>query len=316
MQKLTEQNGKNLSFIQRERRLWFRGWEPFLILLPVLIYYIIFHYIPMYGVLIAFKDFRIHQGIMGSEWVGFKWFASFFRTPDFFKLIRNTVMINVIGLFLGFPAPIILAIMLNEVRHSLYKRTIQTISYLPHFVSIVIIAGMMVNFLSPRSGIINILLGRIFGIKPIHFLAKPGYFWWIFTGMNIWKNIGWGSIIYIAAITGIDPAVYEAAIVDGAGRFRRIRHVTLPGIMPTVIILLILNMGRMLSVGAESIILLYNPAIYETADVISTFVYRRGLLGGDYSFAAAVGLFNSVINLLLLFGANRLSRKVIGTSLW
>lgn len=270
----------------------------------------------MYGVLIAFKDFRIHQGIMGSEWVGFKWFASFFRTPDFFKLIRNTVMINVIGLFLGFPAPIILAIMLNEVRHSLYKRTIQTISYLPHFVSIVIIAGMMVNFLSPRSGIINILLGRIFGIKPIHFLAKPGYFWWIFTGMNIWKNIGWGSIIYIAAITGIDPAVYEAAIVDGAGRFRRIRHVTLPGIMPTVIILLILNMGRMLSVGAESIILLYNPAIYETADVISTFVYRRGLLGGDYSFAAAVGLFNSVINLLLLFGANRLSRKVIGTSLW
>lgn len=304
------------GFFSTQARTVLKGRYVLLLLLPGLVYYVVFHYLPMYGVVIAFQDFRVTRGILRSPWVGLKWFIQFFRNPDFPNLIRNTLAINVIGLVLGFPAPIILAVMLTEVKNEGFKRTVQTVSYLPHFISTVIIAGMVVNFLSPRSGIVNILLNSLLGIKPIHFMAKPEYFWWIYTAMNIWKGVGWGSIIYIAAISGIDPCLYEAAIVDGAGRFGRIRHVTIPGILPTIAILLILSIGRMLDVGAESIILLYNPVVYETADVISTFVYRRGLLGGDHSFATAVSLFNSAVNLLLLIGANRLSRKITGSSLW
>lgn len=287
-----------------------------LLLAPGFIYYVVFHYIPMYGVVIAFQDYRITRGFTDSEWVGLKHFVAFFNYNAFPKIIRNTIMINIVNLVLGFPVPIILAVMISEVKNSGFRRTIQTITYLPHFISVVIIAGMVVTFLSPRFGVINLLLNRVLGIEPIHFLTHSEYFWLIHAGMNVWKGAGWGSIIYIAAIAGVNPELYEAAIVDGAGRFRRIWHITLPAIRPTIMILLILNLGRMLTVGAESILLLYNPTIYDTADVISTFVYRRGLLGAQWSFATAVGVFNSVINLILLTFANYASSKTTGSALW
>jgi putative aldouronate transport system permease protein len=303
-------------FLKRKWQEIVRAKYLLLLLTPGFVYYVIFHYLPMYGVVIAFQDYRITRGVFDSDWVGFKHFIAFFNYNAFPKIMRNTIMINVVNLVLGFPIPIILAIMITEVPNSAFRRTIQTITYLPHFISVVIIAGMVITFLSPRFGIINLIINRVFGLEPVHFLTHPEYFWFIHAGMNIWKGAGWGSIIYIAAISGVNPELYEAAIVDGAGRFRRIWHITLPAIRPTIMILLILNLGRMLTVGAESILLLYNPTIYDTADVISTFVYRRGLLGAQWSFATAVGVFNSLINLILLSFANYASSRTTGSSLW
>ncbi|OGO80284.1 MAG: sugar ABC transporter permease [Clostridiales bacterium GWC2_40_7] len=291
-----------------------------LIVLPGLLYYLIFNYLPMFGLVIAFKDYRVSAGFLEGDWIGFKHFVDFFKDPYFFKLLRNTFAINLYNLILGFPLPIILALLLNEVRVNSFKRIVQTISYLPNFISIVIVSGMVINFLSPQTGIVNLLLKGIFGIEPISFMTKPEYFWGIFTLMNVWKTLGWNSILYIAAISGVNLALYDAAVVDGASRFRRIWHVTLPSISPTIIIVLILTIGQMLKVGAEPIILMYNPTIYETADVISTYVYRAGFgtenISPNYSFATAVGLFNSVVSLVLLYSANLISRKFSETSLW
>ncbi|OPA79441.1 sugar ABC transporter permease [Paenibacillus selenitireducens] len=291
-----------------------RNWMIYLLALPVIAYYLIFHYGPMYGLQIAFKDFSPARGIWGSPWVGFKHFMSFFDGIYFWRLIRNTLLINIYELVFAFPAAIILALLLNEIRGMMFKRWVQTISYLPHFISIVVVAGMMFDFLS-RDGLINQLLGFI-GITPIDFLKEAGWFRFLFVSSGIWQGIGWGSIIYLASIANIDPTLYEAAKIDGANRWRQTFHITIPGIMPTIVIMLILNMGNMLSVGSDKVLLLYNPLTYETADVISTYVYRKGILEASYSFTAAVGLFNSVISFILIVSANAISKRVSENKLW
>lgn len=287
----------------------------YLMFLPVALYYLIFKYAPMFGLVIAFKDYNAFVGILGSKWVGMKYFDQFIHSMYFGRLIRNTLAISFLDLLVNFPAPIILALMLNEVQHKRLKSVVQTISYLPHFVSTVVIVGILVNFLSLSTGLINNILAAV-GLQRVHFLAEPRYFWPIFTLMNVWRSVGWSSIIYIAALSGIDPTLYEAAVVDGAGRWRQLFCVTLPALLPTIVTLLIMRVGHVLDVGYEAIILMYNPQIYETADVISTYVYRRGLIDADYSFAAAVGLFQSLVGMLMVMGANALSRKLTETSLW
>jgi putative aldouronate transport system permease protein len=286
----------------------------YIMLLPVITYYIVFHYVPLYGAQIAFKNFTPSKGIWSSPWVGFKYFEEFFNSYYFERLLRNTVLISLYDLIFGFPAPIILALLLNEIKSNIFKRTVQTVTYLPHFISLVVICGMIIDFLA-RDGLVNNILNR-FGIESIPFMIKPEWFRTIYVASNIWQGIGWGSIIYLAALSNIDPQLYEAATIDGAGRFRQVLHVTLPGILPTVVIMLILRLGQMLNVGSEKILLLYNTSTYETADVISTFVYRKGILEASYSYSTAIGLFNSVINFALLVIANFISRKATETSLW
>ena len=277
-------------------------------------YYLIFHYWPMYGASIAFKTYRPSLGIWGSPWVGLENFMSFFSSAYFFRVVYNTIAISVLELVFGFPAPIILALLLNEIRSAPFKRLVQTITYIPHFISIIVVCGILVDFLS-YNGLINNMIVSMGGSRTI-FLLEAKYFRTIYVSSGIWQGVGWGTIIYLSALSNIDLELYDAAVVDGAGRLRQTWHVTLPGILPTVMILLILRIGGIMSVGQEKILLLYNPNTYETADVISTYVYRRGLLGGDFSFASAVGLFNSAINFTLLILANKLSKKVTESSLW
>ena len=271
----------------------------------------------MFGVLIAFKDIKVFRGlgsILSAPGVGFKYFELYLSDPYFWTLVRNTVVIQVLGLAVGFPAPIILALMLNEVRGVAFKRTIQSITYLPHFISLVVICGMIVNFVA-TDGVVNNFLAFL-GFPRTSFLVRPGWFRPIYIGSDVWQHVGWGSIIYLAALTAVDPQLYEAAALDGAGRLRQLRHITWPGILPTVVILFILAMGRIMEVGYQKIILLYTGATYETADVIATYVYRRGLIQSDFSYATAVGLFTSVIGIVFVISANRISRSLGETSLW
>jgi putative aldouronate transport system permease protein len=291
-----------------------RNWSLYLLVLPVVVFYALFCYKPMYGALIAFKDFSPSRGFADSEWVGFEHFVRFFNSPYFIRLLRNTFLISFYNLLFGFPAPIILALLLNEVRNQVFKRTIQTISYLPHFISIIVVAGMLVNFSMSR-GIFNDMI-VFFGGTRSGLLANPALYRGIYVASDIWQGVGWGTIIYLSALSAIDMQLYEAAMLDGAGRIRQLFHITLPCISPTIIILLILRIGSLLSVGYEKTILLYNPATYETADVISSYVYRAGILEQNWSYSTAIGLFNSVINFTLLFIANGLSRRFSETSLW
>jgi len=291
-----------------------RHWSIYLMALPVIAYYAIFQYGPMYGLQIAFKDFQPTKGIAGSPWVGFEHFRSFFNGIYFWRLIKNTLLINAYDLLFGFPAPIVLALLLNEIRGRFFKRFVQTVSYLPHFISIVVVAGMMADFLS-RAGLVNQILSA-FGMTPVDFLKEAGWFRFLFVSSGIWQSVGWGSIIYLAAITTIDSTLYEAARIDGAGRWKQTLHVTLPGIMPTIAILFILQMGHMMTVGSEKVLLLYNPLTYSTADVISTYVYRKGVLEASYSFTAAVGLFNSVVSFILIVAANSATRRLGDNKLW
>ncbi len=286
----------------------------YIMLIPVVAYYILFMYVPMYGLQIAFKDFSPGTGMWNSPWVGLKHFENFFNSYYFWRLLRNTILLSLYELLFAFPASIILALLLNELRSNRLKRTVQTITYMPHFISIVVIAGMMVDFLS-RDGLINDVIAW-FGFERTAFLGEQSWFRTIFVSSNIWQNVGWGSIIYLSAMSSIDPSLYEASRVDGANRWRQTFSVTLPGIMPTIVILLILQIGSFMSVGAEKILLLYNSATYETADVIGTFLYRKGILEADYSYSAAVGLFNSIINFTLLVLANAISRKTSENNLW
>lgn len=286
----------------------------YLMALPVLAYYLLFHYAPMYGASIAFRHYIPSRGIQASAWVGLKHFDSFFRSYYFERLIRNTLLISLYSIVFGFPAPILLALLLNEVKCSWYKRTVQTVTYLPHFLSMTVICGMILNFFA-SGGVVNSILTALGGEKRA-FLLDPGYFRSIYIGSDIWQGVGWGSIVYLAALSGIDPALYEAARIDGANRFRQAVHITIPGILPTIVVLFILRVGSMMNVGHEKIILLYNNMIMETADVISTFVYRKGLLDANYSYSAAVGLFNSAINFGLVVLTNALSRAVKQTTLW
>jgi len=291
-----------------------RHWFVYLLAVPVIAYYALFHYGPMYGLLIAFKDFQPSSGIWRSPWVGFEHFESFFNGIYFWRLIRNTILINVYELLFGFPAPIVLALLLNEIRVRLFKRVVQTVSYLPHFISIVVVTGMMFDFLS-RTGFVNQLLGS-FGIEPIDFMKEASWFKFLYVSSGIWQGIGWGSIIYLAALATIDPTLYEVSRIDGASRWKQAWHVSIPGIMPTIAILFILQMGNMLTVGSEKVLLLYNPLTYSTADVISTYVYRKGILEASYSYTAAVGLFNSVISFLLIVAANAFSKRISENKLW
>ncbi|WP_241243069.1 ABC transporter permease [Paenibacillus whitsoniae] len=286
----------------------------YVMLVPVLLYYVVFHYVPMYGAIIAFKDFSPRLGIWGSDWVGFEHFQAFFTGPYFWRTMKNTVLISFYQLLFGFPAPIVLALLLNEVKHALFKRTVQTVTYMPHFISLIVICGILKDFTSSE-GVINDIVAFFGGTRET-FLLDPSFFRTIYVSSGIWQNIGWGTIIFLAALTGIDQEQYEAARIDGAGRWKQMLNVTLPGLMPMIIILLILDIGRMMNVGFEKIILLYNPGTYETADVISSYVYRVGLQDFNYSFSSAVGLFNAAINFALLISSNWLSRKFNETSLW
>ena len=286
----------------------------YLMAAPVIAYFIIFHYIPIWGLVISFQDYVPMKGIWGSEWIGIKNFIDFFNSYYFWRLIKNTLTINIANLIFGFPAPIVFALLLNELKNGLFKRSIQTISYIPHFVSIMVVCGILINF-TASEGLFNDII-QFFGGDRSNLLRQPEMFVPIYVGSEIWQRIGYSSIIYLAAISSINPELYEAAYMDGANRLKQAVHITLPGIMSTIIVLLLLRMGKMLSVGFEKIILLYNPSIYKTADVISSFVYRKGLLDTDYSYATAVSFFNSFMNLLLLMIANTLSRRLSETSLW
>lgn len=286
----------------------------YLMLLPVIVYYLLFCYKPMYGILIAFKDFSPRKGIFGSPWAGFKYFEQFFTGPYFYRTLRNTVVINLLNLIINFPAPIILALLLNEIKDGIFKRSVQTITYMPHFISTVVIAGLVKTLLS-YNGILTDLY-VFFGGTRESLISMPQFFRTIYVLSDMWQGIGWGTIIYLAAISGVDRELYEAARVDGANRLRQAFSVTIPSIMPTIIILLIMRIGNMMSLGHEKIILLYNPNTYETADVISSYVYRVGIEQGSFSYSTAVGLFNSAVNFLLVVGANKFSKKVSETSLW
>jgi ABC-type polysaccharide transport system, permease component len=284
--------------------------SAYILVAIVITYYVLFHYMPMYGVIIAFKNFSPGLGIWGSEWTGLDNFKMFFGSDYSWRVIRNTLQISFYTLVFGFPVPIILALSINEVRSAKFKKLVQTFSYLPHFISTVVICGMLVDFFS-RGGLFSTMLGM-----DENLLALPEFFKTIFVGSGIWETAGWSTILYLAALTNIDTSLYEAAKIDGAGRFKQTLAVTIPGIMPTIATLLILQIGRVMSVGFEKIILLYNPLTYETADVISSFVYRKGLIEFNYGYSTAVGLFNSVINFVMVIIANTLSRRLNETSLW
>ena len=292
-----------------------KNWDLYLLILPVIIYFIVFKYWPMYGVQIAFKDFIGNKGIWGSPWVGFKHFKRFFNSYYFTRLIANTLGMSLYSLLIGFPIPIVLALMMNEVKNDKFKKTVQTVTYAPHFLSNVVVVGMLIAFLSPRNGIVN-QLRILVGGESIFFMGEPAWFKSLYVWSGVWQNAGWSSIIYMAALAGIDPELYEAAIVDGATKMQRLWNITLPGIVPTIIIMLILNLGSIMNIGFEKVFLMQNDMNMKASDVISTYVYRSGLLGAEYSFSAAVGLFNSVINFILLIAVNNISRRVGETSLW
>ena len=282
--------------------------DLYLLVIPVLVFYGLFHYVPMYGAVIAFQNFRPALGIAESDWVGFMHFRDFFGSMFFQRVVWNTIRISLLGLIFVFPAPIILALLINEVKNKYFARAVQTITYMPFFISMVVVAGIIRIFVG-STGVITQLLSP-FGVPARNMLDNLSYFLPILVVSEIWQTVGWGSIIFLAALQGIDQEQYEAAAIDGAGRWKQTIHVTIPGIMTTIIILFILRMGTMLSVGAERILLLYSPMVFEVADVISTFVFRRGLLEFQWSYAAAVNLFNSVVNVFFLVAANQISRRV------
>lgn len=312
-------NGRPEAPQKRKGRFarFFSQWDIQLMVWPALLLIFVFSYIPMYGVLMAFQDYSIFNGFLQSPWVGLKHFQMFFEAPEFFNVMRNTIVISLLKFFIGFPAPIILALMLNEVRHMFFKRVVQTVSYLPHFMSWVIVSGLVMSMLSTDNGSVNILLEKMNLIdQPISFLSIPELFWTILVSTGVWKEIGFGSIVYLAAIAGIDPSMYEAASIDGASKFKQVYLITIPSIMPVVIIFMILAIGNLLNAGFEDILLLaVNPVLREVSDVVDTYVYRVGLQNSRYSYATAVGLFKAVISVGLLTMANYIARRA-GSSLW
>lgn len=311
--KKNKENKKNNTLAKR----YFRQFDLQLMVIPGLLFILIFNYVPMYGVLMAFQDYNIFEGMAGSEWVGLKHFERFFNDPHFLEIMRNTLVLSSLKILIGFPAPIILALMLNEVRHMMFKRTVQTITYLPHFLSWVIVAGFATSILATDNGSLNIVLEKINLIdEPISFLSIPEYFWSIIIGTNLWKSIGFASIVYIAAISGVDPQLYEAASLDGASKFKQMFLITIPSIMPIIVIFFILEIGNLLNAGFEDLLLLgSNPVLREVSEVIDTYVYRVGISNGLYSYATAIGLFKAVISVGLLTLANQIARRS-DNSLW
>lgn len=301
-----------MRFIAKDYR---RHKYLYFMIAPVILYYFIFHYVPMYGAIIAFKNYRIADGFLGSSWAGFSHFISFFDSYYFWRLLKNTLLLNVYMLLFSFPAPILFALLINEIAGKKFKSLVQTVTYLPHFISLIVICGMITQFVAREGVVTDILVW--FGMDRTALLGHPEYFRAVYIVSDIWQSVGWGSIIYLAAISGINPELYEAARIDGANRWKQTLHITLPGLAAIITILFILKIGNMLDVGFEKIILLYNPSTYVTADVISTFVYRKGLGGtNEFSYATAIGLFQSAINFMLLLAANRFSKKVSENSLW
>ena len=292
-----------------------RNWQLYLIIMVPMLFIFIFSYVPMYGVVIAFKNYVATKGIMGSDWVGLKHFKSFLGSYQFSRLLKNTLGISIYQLLAGFPIPIILAIAINECRNGFLKKTVQFISYMPHFISVVVMTSVVLMLISPRTGFINQIIIAMGG-EAIDFIAVPEYFKSIYVWSGVWQNMGYNSIIYLAALAGVDPSLHEAAIVDGASKVKRIWYVDLPSIAPTIIILLILNSGKIMNVGFEKVLLMQNSINMSTSDVIATYVYRVGLVQAQYSLSAAVGLFNNVINIILLLTVNWIANKVSETSLF
>lgn len=311
--------GRNLPARSAGRRTWkkdFRmNWQLYLLAIPIVLFFVIFNYAPMFGLVMAFQDFKPAKGIFGSEWVGLKNFIDFFTAPNFFSIIRNTFVISALGLVVGYPLSIIFALLINEINVKWFKKTIQTISYMPYFVSIIVLCGLIIDFCS-TNGIVTNLLVKLGLVERQNLLQNPDYFWAINLISDQWQNLGYNSIVFIAAIAGVSPELHEAAALDGANRLQRIWHVTLPGIKPMVVTMLILRCGTLMTVGFDKILNLYNSSIYSTADVISTYTYRMGIAGAQYGYSTAVGLFNGVINLILLILANKISAKVADQALF
>lgn len=298
------------------KRLW-RDRYLYLLLIPVIAYYFIFKYVPFYGIQMGFKDFNAAIGVANSPWVGLNFFERLFSSPFFYRVFRNTLVLNILNLIFGFPAPIILALMLNEMHSTTYKRITQSIMYIPHFFSWVVLGGIVLGILSPSHGIINTIYKAISGAEEgIYFIASEK--WWrpVFIIVNIWKEVGWGTIIYLAAISGVDMELYEAAIIDGANKAQQIWHITLPSIRPTIVILLILRMGSMMDVGMESILVLENDIVRNVSDVFSTYIYRQGVTKAQYSLTTAMGLFQSVVSCTLLLSTNAISNRLTGEGIW
>ena len=290
-------------------------WELYLFILPALVYIIIFDYVPMYGVQIAFKNFNPALGIFNSRWVGFTHFINFFNSFYFWRLIRNTFALSIYSMVIGFPMPIIFALMLNEVRMAKFKKFTQTVMYAPHFISMVVMVGIINIMLSPSIGVINTMIEFLGGTRQ-YFMVMPSAFRHIYVWSGIWQNLGWSAVIYLAALSSVDPELHEAATIDGASRLQRIIHINIPTIMPTIIILLIMRLGNIASVGYEKVFLMQNSLNIEVSEVISTYVYQRGLVGGQFSFTAAIGLFNNIVNVTMLLAANFIARKVGENSLF
>ncbi|OAS15109.1 ABC transporter permease [Paenibacillus oryzisoli] len=292
-----------------------RNYDLYLLLLPTLAYFIIFHYVPMYGVQIAFKNFNPIKGIMGSPWVGFDNFERFFQSYQLGTIIKNTLGISIFELLVAFPAPVLLALMINQLTNERFKRLVQTVTYAPHFISTVVVVGIVYLLLSPKTGAVNSLLG-VFNIEPIFFMGSADWFKTVFVFSGIWQNIGWGTIIYLAALTSVNPEYHEAAVVDGATKLQRVFHIDIPAILPTVIIMLIMNMGHMMSVGFEKVYLMQNQLNIDSSETIQTYVYKAGLVQAQYSYSSAIGLFNTVINFILLISVNQIAKSLKQTSLW
>jgi putative aldouronate transport system permease protein len=306
------------SMNQKRTSAWVdikKDWDLYLLLIPGLIFLAIFKYTPMYGLIIAFKEFNIYDGIASSPWVGFDNFQRLFTSSAFYDVLKNTIIISVYKLVFLFPLPIIVAILLNEIKNMAFKRSVQTIIYLPHFLSWVIVSGIFINVLSVNGGIVNNII-QFFGGKPIRFFMDNNYFRSVLVGTAGWKETGWSTIIYLAAITGIDPQLYEAATIDGANKFKQVIYITIPGISPTIVLLFIMRLGSILEAGTEQILVMYNPTVYKVSDVIGTYVYRVGLGQSDYSFTTAVGLFESIVAFTLIISGNYLSGKLLKRSIW
>lgn len=304
-----------LGIMEAATRSFKKHWQLYLLIIPPVLYFLIFKYYPILNAVLAFKDYNVTKGIWGSPWVGFKNFQLFFENPLFWTLMKNTIFISGYLLIVGFPIPILLALAINEVRNQRFKKLVQLVSFAPYFISTVVMVSIIMLFLAPRLGFVNVVMNH-FGMDSINFLGEPGMFRSIYVWSDIWQTAGYYSVIFLAALAGVDPSLYEAAKVDGASRFQKIIHVDLPGILPTIVVVLILNVGNVMAIGFEKVYLLQNPLNTVNSEIIATYVYKVGLLNANYSFATAVGLFNSVINLILLIVVNSMAKRFSNHSIW
>jgi putative aldouronate transport system permease protein len=293
-----------------------RYWQLYVMMMLPILYFIIFKYIPMFGNILAFRRYRPGMNAFGVNWVGFRYFKLFMQNPAFWRAFRNTLIISLGNLLINFPIPILFAILLNEVRNLRFKKLVQTVSYMPRFISTVVVIAILKELLSPSSGLLNNFLNSMFGMKPIYFMNEPEYFRQLYIFTDTWQFTGWTAIIYLAAITGINPDLFEAAQIDGATRIQQIRHVTIPSILPTIMVMLILNVGRMLNLGFEKVLLMYTPSNSEVSDIIDTLVYRTGLANQNYSYATAIGLFSGIIGIILVSSSNKISKKLTGDGIY